>query len=349
MEKNDQTKDAGTTRSRVFATIGAVLTILLIVLIILSFTSSKGHDTVTLTYAEVNPLDGTIAGEMAKAFKEKAEELSGGTIVIDIQANGVLGSEEQLLDNMLGGGNLTDITRISALELTKYGCGKASLLAVPYTFVNEDHFWNFADSEVADELLMEPHEIGLPLRGLAFGEEGFRNFFFREPVDGLEDLKGRKIRVSSDSIMTGMVSDIGGSATVVSFSELYSSLSTGVVDGAEQPTANYLSNAFQEVAPYLILDGHTLGTMEIIISDHSWEQLDEQQKAWLEEAADYASSVCREKVNEIETEAFNTLRDKGCTIVAVDDKKPWVDACQNTISKFSGDQAELYQRIVDMQ
>ena len=50
--------------------------------------SAAMADTVTLTYAEVNPLEGTIVGEMAKAFKSKVEELSGGTVLIDIQASG---------------------------------------------------------------------------------------------------------------------------------------------------------------------------------------------------------------------------------------------------------------------
>ena len=262
--------------------------------------SASADEPVTLTYAEVNPLDGTIVGEMAKAFKAKVEELSGGSVLIDIQAGGVLGSEDQVLDNLLGYGNITDISRISAFALTQYGCDKASLLSIPYTFVNEEHFWNFAASDLAQEFLLEPQEIGLPLRGLCYGEEGFRHFFFKTEVKSLEDLKGLKIRVSSDPVMTGMVTDLGASATTVAFTELYSALNTGVVDGAEQPTANYRSNAFQEVAPYLLLDGHTLGALQIIISDAGWAKLNEEQQGYVMEAAQYASQVCREKVAEIE-------------------------------------------------
>ena len=193
----------------------------------------------------------------------RVEEASGGKLLIDIQAGGVLGSEDQILDNLLGGGNITDITRISAFALTQYGCEKASLLGISYTFVSEEHFWNFAGSDLAQEILLEPHEIGLPLRGLCYGEEGFRHFFFKDEVSGLEDLKGLKIRVSSDPIMTGMVGNLGASATTVSFTELYSALSTGVVDGAEQPTPNYRSNAFPEVAPYLLLDATTAGGVSV--------------------------------------------------------------------------------------
>lgn len=325
-----------------------LLGILLALALLLGCTAAFA-DPVTLTYAEVNPLDGTIVGEMAKAFKEKAEEVSGGEITIDIQAGGVLGSEDQILDNLLGGGNITDISRISAFALTQYGCNKAKLLSIPYTFVNEDHFWKFADSELAQEFLLEPQEIGLPLRGLCYGEEGFRHFFFKNEVKGLDDLKGLKIRVSSDPVMTGMVSNLGASATTVAFTELYSALNTGVVDGAEQPTANYRSNAFQEVAPYLLLDGHTLGALQIIITDAAWAKLSEEQQGWIMEAAKYASEVCKAKVAEIEAQTFELLAQDGATVIPVEDKAPWVAACQETIQANTADQAELYQKILDMQ
>ena len=325
-----------------------LLGIVLALALLLSCTAALA-DPVKLTYAEVNPLDGTIVGEMAKAFKAKAEELSGGEIEIDIQAGGVLGSEDQILDNLLGGGNITDISRISAFALTQYGCSKASLLSIPYTFVNEEHFWKFADSELAQEFLLEPQELGLGLRGLCYGEEGFRHFFFKTEVKTLEDLKGLKIRVSSDPVMTGMVSDLGASATTVAFTELYSALNTGVVDGAEQPTANYRSNAFQEVAPYLLLDGHTLGALQIIITDAAWNKLSEEQQGWIMEGAKYASQVCREKVAEIEAQTFELLKQDGATVIEVEDKTPWVEACQETIKKNTEAQADLYQKILDMQ
>ncbi len=344
-----QPQGVSDTKKRLSGVLGTILVLVLALLIVISATTGLRKGPKVLTYAEVNPLDGTIVGEMAKAFREKVEELSGGQLLIDIQAGGVLGSEDQVLDNLLGGGNLFDITRISALALTQYGCEKASLLSVPYTFVSEEHFWNFAGSSLAQEFLLEPHEIGLPLRGLAYGEEGFRNFFFKNAVTGLEDLKGLKIRVSSDPIMTSMVGNLGASATTVSFTELYSALSTGVVDGAEQPTANYRSNAFPEVAPWLLLDGHTLGALQIVMADYRWDRLSGQEQAWIMEAAQHASRVCREKVSEIEKKTFDLLREDGVTIVEVADKTPWVEACQPTIQARTEKQKDLYRQILEMQ
>ena len=120
---------------------------------------------VTLVYAEVNPLD-TIVGQMATDFKTKVEELSDGKITIDVQASGVLGSENDVLDTMLGGGGTIDMSRISAFALNSYGAKKSMLLSIPYTFQDRAHFWNFATSDLAQEFLTEPVDLGLGVRGL---------------------------------------------------------------------------------------------------------------------------------------------------------------------------------------
>ncbi len=302
---------------------------------------------VTLVMAEVNPLD-TIVGQTDSKFKEAVEAMSGGSITIDLQASGVLGSENDVLDSILGGGDSIDISRISAFALTSYGGKKSSLLSIPFTFESRDHFWNFAQSDLADEFLNEPQEIGLPLRGIFYGEEGFRHFFTKNPVNTIDDLKGLKLRVSNDPIMTGMVSGLGASATVVAFGELYSALQTGVVDGAEQPIANYQSNAFPEVAPNLILDGHTLGAIEIVISDNGWNKLTENQQEVIMEAGKIAGAFDKEISQAAEDKVLDELKASGVNVVDVTDKTPWKEACAKVIEDNTKDQAELYQKILDL-
>lgn len=313
-------------------------------------TPGNGDDTketITLVYAEVNPLE-TIVGQTDSAFKQKVEELSNGEIIIDLQASGVLGAENDVLDTMLGGGGTIHMARISAFALTSYGGEKSKLLSVPYTFVNRDHFWNFATSDLAKEFLMEPYENGNGIRGLAYGEEGFRHFFTVKPVNSLEDLKGMKLRVSNDPIMNGMVQGLGASPTVVSFGELYSALQTGVVDGAEQPIANYKANAFPEVAPNIILDGHTLGAIQIVITDDAWESLSDDHKRIIEEASQYASEYNRQISQEAENKVLDELRASGVNIVEVTDIAPWQAATKAIIESSTAANKELYQQILDM-
>ena len=302
---------------------------------------------VTLVYAEVNPLD-TIVGQTGSHFKEKVEELTGGSVVIDVQASGVLGSENDVLDAILGGSTSIDISRISAFALTSYGCNKSKLLSIPFTFENRAHFWNFANSELAPEFLNEPQELGLPVRGIFYGEEGFRHFFTVKPVSGIADFKGLKLRVSNDPVMNGMVEGLGANPTVVSFGELYSALQTGVVDGAEQPIANYKSNAFPEVANNLILDGHTLGAVQAVITDNAWNKLTENQQAAVMEAAADTQAFNADLSETAEKKVLDELKSSGCNVVDVPDKTPWQEACAKVISENTSDQAELYQQLLDM-
>ncbi|MDY4754950.1 MAG: TRAP transporter substrate-binding protein [Candidatus Faecousia sp.] len=309
--------------------------------------TAHADDQVTLVMAEVNPLT-TIVGQTDQFFAEKVEELTGGSVKIDLQAAGVLGSENDVLDAIANGDDSIDISRISAFALTTYGCQKASLLSIPYTWTGRDHFWAFADSELAAEFLNEPQEIGLPLRGIFYGEEGFRHFFTREPVTGIKDLAGLKLRVSNDPVMVGMVNGLGASATPIAFGELYSALQTGVVDGAEQPIANYKANAFPEVANNLILDGHTLGAIQVVITDTAWDKLTEEQQAAVMEAGKLAQEFNRELSQTAENEVLEELKANGCNVVEVDNPAEWAEACAEVITENTKSQAELYQQLLDL-
>ena len=310
--------------------------------------SAASDPAVTLVYAEVNPLD-TIVGQTASYFKEQVESLSGGSITIDLQASGVLGSENDVLDNILAGGDTIDISRISAFALTSYGCKKSMLLSLPYTFVSREHWWNFANSDLAPDFLNEPQELGLPVRGIFYGEEGFRHFFTVEPVSGIGDLAGMKLRVSNDPVMNGLVEGLGATPTVVSFNELYSALQTGVVDGAEQPIANYASNAFPEVANNLILDGHTLGAVQVVITDNAWNnKLTANQQEAIMEAGRLSQEFNASLSEEEENRVLDELKAEGCNVVDVPDKTAWQEACAQVITDNTAGLEDLYQQIVDM-
>lgn len=309
--------------------------------------AAAGDPAVTLVYAEVNPLD-TIVGQTASYFKEQVEELSGGSITIDLQASGVLGSENDVLDNILAGGDTIDLSRISAFALTSYGCQKSMLLSLPYTFVSREHWWNFANSDLAPDFLNEPQELGLPVRGIFYGEEGFRHFFTVDPVAGIADLAGMKLRVSNDPVMNGLVEGLGATPTVVSFNELYSALQTGVVDGAEQPIANYASNAFPEVANNLILDGHTLGAVQVVITDNAWGKLTANQQEVIMEAGRLSQEFNASLSEDEENRVLEELKAEGCNVVDVPDKTEWQEACAQVITDNTKGLEDLYQQLVDM-
>ena len=301
---------------------------------------------ITLVMAEVNPLE-TIAGQMDLAFKQKVEELSGGKIKIDLHCSGVLGDVDSIMTMIMNGGSSIHILRMSAQNMAPYGCNKTGLLSVPFTFSNKDHFWNFARSETAQTLLNEPVDKGLKVKGLFFAEEGFRHFFSTTKIKGCDDFAGLSVRGTNDDAMQGMIAALGANSVSVNFVDLYSAFKTGTVDVAEQPIANYLANHFHEVAPYMIMDGHTLGVMEPVITLEAWDSLSEKQRQILIEAGKYAADYCRTLSQSEEDRVRAQLEREGATITDVTDVKPWQDACADVIKKASASDPDFYKNILD--
>ena len=319
---------------------------------IISFTACKDKKNglndkpVTLVMAESNP-DDSISAWIDKAFAEKASELSHGTITINLHTGGILGDNTSVMKVMTQPKPEIHLARISPAALVTYGCDKHELLDIPYTFVNRAHFWNFALSDTAQVILNEPYEKNIGVKGLFFAEEGFRHFFSTSELKGVADFKGEKIRNAGNSIMKGIIQSLHGEPVSISFSELYSSLQTGIVDIAEQPIANYLSNHFNKIAPYMILDGHQLGVTEVVISADAWKSLTEYQQKALIEAGKYAGEYCKKVAEEAENKSRLTLKSEGTHFVEVMDKSEWQKACADIIATSSQAYPELYKEITD--
>ena len=299
---------------------------------------------VTLVMAEVNPPE-TIAGQMDQAFKQKVEELSGGKIKIDLQCSGILGDVDSVVSLMLKPHSTIQIHRMSAVNMASYGCLQSSLLGIPYTFGSKEAFWKFTKSKAAQEILDEPVEI-MGLKGLFYGEEGFRHFFSTTKITGVKDFEGLSARGTNDVAMQGLLAGLKTKSVPVNYADLYAKLQTGAISVAEQPIANYLANHFYQVAPYMILDGHTLGVMETVITMEAWNSLSEKQKNILLEAGKYASDFCRQLSAKEEDKVKAQLIKEGATITEVKDIRPWQAACANVVKEASSVDPALYEKML---
>ena len=305
---------------------------IIVVLSVSIFLFINSNQSIELTMSEPNP-DGSISAQVDQAFIQKAEELSGGKIKINLYTGGTLGDNIQILDYITEQKKGIHLARISPVALASYGCKKSDLLDLPYTFSSREHFWKFANSEVAQEILDEPYELGIGIKGLFFAEEGFRHFFSTSEIDSIESFKDKKIRTAGNQIMTDIAHCFGGQPVSIGFSNLYSALQTGVVEIAEQPLTNYLSNSFHKVAPYMILDKHQLGTTEILISSKTWDSLSRRNKKILIEAGKYAGEFCKKISDEAEKSAKKELESQGVKFTEVESIEPWQKTCADVISR----------------
>ena len=183
------------------------------------------------------------------------------------------------------------------------------------------------------------------VKGLFFAEEGFRHFFSAKPIYSPEDFKGYNVRGTNDKPMQALLAELGANSVYVTYIDLYSYLQIGKVDIADQPIANYLTNHFNEVAPYMILDGHTLGITETIISMKVWKSLSENRKNILMKAGKYAQGYCQELLLSEEEKIRAELEKQGATVSDAD-VKLWQKAAANVIKEASDSNPELYKAIL---
>ena len=117
--------------------------------------------------------------------------------------------------------------------------------------------------------------------------------------------------------MISTMDALGASATAIAYSELYTSLQSGVVDAAENGVTSYMSNSFNEVAPYFITDAHTFGCGVILMNADKWNGFNDAEKGWIKEAALAARSACYEYNQKQEQACFDSFADKGITKLEV--------------------------------
>ena len=311
------------------------------------FFSCNGEKSVSLVMAESNP-KGSISAQVDEIFIEKVRELSNGTIKIELYADSTLGDNTTVTNEMAKPNAKIHLARLSPAPFVTLGCKKSALPDVPYTFKDREHFWRFASSATAQEILNEPYEKGVGVKGLFFAEEGFRHFFSTKKLESIADFKGKKIRTAGNALMEEIAKCLGGEPVLVSFANIYSAMQTGEAEIAEQPIANYLANNFHKVAPYMILDAHQIGITEVAINSKTWDFLSENQKNALIEAGKAASEFCKKISAQAEEEAKNALLKDGCEFIEVKNITEWQKACADLINSLTYSDIELYGEIITL-
>lgn len=298
--------------------------------------SEKKHRTLKLAHG----LNTEHPVHKAMVFMAKrVSEISEDRMEIKIYPAGQLGPERICVE-LLQIGSL-DMTKVSAAVMEGF-VPTYRVLGLPYIFRDKEHACKVLDGEIGKDLLLEGTDSWL--RGLCFYDAGSRSFYTKDqPVRSPADLKGLKIRVMKSNTAVQMVRALGGSATPISWGELYTALQGGVVDGAENnPPSFYLSHHY-EVCKYYSLNEHTTVPDVLLISTHTWNKLTSKEKEWLGQAVKESVVLQRELWEESEKEALNAVSKAGVEII-YPDKKPFAKKVEKLIDSYQSNE-ELYSYI----
>lgn len=223
-------------------------------------------------------------------MSERLDEISKGKLKIEIYPSQELGTERENLE-LLQIGSL-GMTKVSSSVLEKFDPA-FQVFSLPYVFNSNEHRYKVLEGEIGKEMLKNTEQFYFV--GLCFYDAGSRSFYTKEkPILTPSDLAGMKIRVQESTTSIDMIRALGGSATPIAWGELYTALQQGVVDGAENNAPSFYLSRHYEVCKYFSLDEHTSVPDVLLISTEIWNELTEQEKIWVQQAADESAIYQKE-------------------------------------------------------
>lgn len=264
-------------------------------------------------------------------FKEILAEKTDGRMNVEIFPNGSLGGERDMVEGLQIGS--VDIVLTSTGPMSGF-VEEITVVDLPFLFRDAEHAHTVLDGEVGQDLLAQLE--GIDLKGLAWWENGFRNVTNNtRPVEKPEDLEGLKLRTMENDIHMAAFRELGADPTPMAFTELFTAMQQGVVDGNENPVPVIYSSRFYEVQDYLTMTRHFYNPSILLTSNSFFNNLEPELQTALEEAAVEAGIFEREVVQRMDEEYLNELEEQGMEIIREIDVEPFIEAVQPVYDQYS--------------
>ena len=223
---------------------------------------------IIIKFSHVVALD-TPKGKAAEMFKKLAEERTDGRVKVDVYPNSSLYKDKEELEALQIGA--VQMLAPSTAKFGPLGVKEFEALALPYIFDNYDEVHKVLQGPIGDGLLKKLEIHGIT--GLAYWDSGFKQFTGNRVMKKPEDLKGMKIRIQSSKVLEAQMRSLGVMPQVMAFSELYSALQTGVIDGDEQSMPNIWTQKFYEVEKNMTVTDHGYNGYAVITNKKFWDGL----------------------------------------------------------------------------
>ncbi|MFM1654740.1 TRAP transporter substrate-binding protein [Brevibacillus sp. B_LB10_24] len=281
------------------------------------------------------------------AFKEQVEKETAGKVKITMHPNGVLGGEREMVEAV----------QLGTLDAVITGAGPLgnfapmfNALDFPFLFRDREHAYKVLDGEVGAEIAKQLEDQGMKL--IVWPENGFRNMTNnKHPVKKPEDLKGLKLRTQENKVHLDVFRDYGASPTPMAFTELFTAMQQGVIDGEENPLSVIIPNKFYEVQKHMTISEHFYQAAPFIINKAKFDSLTPEQQKIIQAAAEAARDHEREFIFKMNNQFLQTARDNGMQIVPREefDREAFVQASEHVYKKYEQEYGDLIKKIRNTQ
>ena len=269
-------------------------------------------------------------------FKKALEKKSNGTLKVKIFPDAQLGSEREVLE-LLQIGSVA-ATKVSAATLSNF-VPEYHILGIPYLFRDKEHRFSVLEGPIGKSILEKGSKFWL--RGLCYYDAGSRSFYTSEKaIRTPDDLKALKIRVMNNQMAINMVNSMGGSATPLAYSELYTAIQQGVVDGAENNPPSFVSSNHYEISKYYTIDEHSSVPDVLLIATKYWDKLSEDEKIWVQEAVDESSQAQKKFRNDSVEESMKIAKEHGVEII-IPEKSLFTEKSKSVLEEFMIEYPEM--------
>ena len=280
-----------------------------------------------------------------ESFAKEVAEKTEGRVEPKIYHNAVLGDQPDAIQQ----------TRNGALDFANFNMGpmgpivpETNVLSLPFIFKSVDDMHQVMDGEIGQRFADALAEKDLI--ALSWFDSGARSLYnTQRPVETPADVEGLKVRVMNNDLYVDMIDAMGGNATPMSYGEVYQSLKTGVLDGAENNYPSYESSNHFEIAPYYSLTEHLILPECLCIAKSSWEELSEQDQEIVRQAAVAAAKEQRQLWAERSKESREKVLSEGVKINEVADKSAFQEKMQPIYAEFVEAHPQLETLVNDIQ
>jgi C4-dicarboxylate-binding protein DctP len=292
--------------------------------------AAAAQQPIIIKFSHVVALD-TPKGKAAEYFKKLAEERTKGRVKVEVYPNSTLYKDGEEMEALQLGS--VQMLAPSVAKFGPLGAREFEVFDLPYIFNSFDELHKVTDGPVGKMLFQKLESKKIV--GLAFWDNGFKDFSANRPIKVPADYKGLKMRIQSSKVLGDEIKALGAIPQVMAFSEVYQALQTGVVDGTENPPSNFYTQKMNEVQKYLALTDHGVIEYAVIANKPFWDGLPPDIRTTLEGAMKDATKYANDIAKKENDDALEAVKKAGKTqiITLTADEKAQMKKALITVHK----------------
>jgi TRAP-type transport system periplasmic protein len=287
-------------------------------------------ESVTIRLGVGDPATSSV-GVAAQHFADLVKEESGGRIDVQVFPDGTLfGGDQNAAVNQVQSGSI-DATILSTSVYASFE-PRMNAISMPYLFEDADQYVSYLEGEPGQTLLESLDKVNT--EGLGLMTRTFRQTTnSQRPITEPADLEGIKLRVPNNELWVKFFGALGANPTPMDFTEVYTALQLGVIDGQENPIEVPLANKFYEVQKYLSLTNHIVDGYILGMNQDKFSEMDEEAQQILRDAAAETAKFKREYDDEQTTKTIDELESNGMEVNELTDEQ---------MAEFQAEAEKLY-------